>query len=213
MKKLVFELNGNLFEQAFPQRLLDSRKDLLLIVMESCRTMMTNLQVENADNKFMLVVSDMNRLFFFTEKKMFSIRFPFHVNEYPQVRFDLNNIPIDSKMISDIMTMIEADVYDSSDALDFIMPIADYQDHVNPNIWTIMNHLMTYEIGYIRYDDDVEGYENACRAGMPKRHPRYHYDVNLDSQAVFKIGLSAQLSPDKFVDFLDDTKERLFAKK
>lgn len=72
-----------------------------------------------------------------------------------------------------------------------------------------MNHLMTYEIRYIRYDDDVEGYENACRAGVPKRHPRYHYDVNLDSQAAFKIGLPTQLSPEKFVDFLDDTKERL----
>ena len=144
---------------------------------------------------------------------MFPIRFPFHVNEYPQIRFDLNNTPIDAKMISDVTTMIEADVYESTDALDFIAPISDYQENVNPNIWAIMNHLMTYEIGYIRYDDDLEGYDRACRAGAGKTHPRYHYDVNLDSQAAFKIGLSRQLSPDKFVDFLDDTKERLFAKK
>lgn len=213
MKKLVFELNGNLSEQAFPQRMLNSRKDLLIIVMESCRTMMTSQQVANADNKFMLVVSDMNRLFFFTAKKMFSIRFPFHVNEYPQVRFDFNNIPIDSKMISDIMTMIGADVYESTDALDFIAPISDYQENVNPNIWTIMNHLMAYEIGYVRYDDDMEGYDRACRAGVGNTHPRYHYDVNLDSQAAFKIGIPTQLSPDKFVDFLDDTKDRLYVRK
>lgn len=212
MKKLIFELNGNLFAQAFPNGRLDSRKELLLIVMEACRTMMTNKQVLNADNKFMLVVDEMNRLFFFTNKKMFSIRFPFHVSVYPQVRFDLDNIPIDAKMISDVTTMIEAEAYDSTDALDFISPIADYQETINPNIWVIMNYIMTYEIGYVRYDDDIEGYENACRAGTPKKHPRYHYDVNLDSNAVFKIGSPAKLSPDKFVEFLDNTKERFFLK-
>ena len=70
------------------------------------------------------------------------------------------------------------------------------------------NTLLTYEIGYVRYDDDIEGFRVACNAGTPKRHPRFHYDVNISQQAAFKIGLDKQLTPDKFVDFLDDTKER-----
>ena len=43
---------------------------------------------------------------------------------------------------------------------------------------------------------------------VPKKHPRYHYDVNLDSQATFKLGLSRQITPDDFVDFLDNKKDR-----
>ena len=37
---------------------------------------------------------------------------------------------------------------------------------------------------------------------------RYHYDINLSQDVAFKIGLSKQLTPEKFVDFLDDTKDR-----
>ena len=36
----------------------------------------------------------------------------------------------------------------------------------------------TYELGYIRYDDDIDGFKEAAKKGVPKQHPRYHYDVN-----------------------------------
>lgn len=48
----------------------------------------------------------------------------------------------------------------------------------------------------------------AANEGHPKRHPRYHYDINQSQDAAFKIGLYKQLTPDKFVEFLDDTRDR-----
>ena len=31
--------------------------------------------------------------------------------------------------------------------------------------------------------------KEAAKKGVPKQHPRYHYDVNYSQQAAFKIGL------------------------
>ena len=78
MKKLLYEVIGNLYEIAFPKKLIKDRRSLLLVVLESCRYMMQNETVDHADNIMVLAVKDMNRLFFCKEKKMYSIVFPRH---------------------------------------------------------------------------------------------------------------------------------------
>lgn len=212
MKKLIFELKDDLFNLAFPEEMLKERRELLLVLVEACKYMMYNDQVANANHKFMLVVGDMNRLFFCTERKMYSFMFPFHIDEYPSVRYDYDNIPIDSKMLSDINQILESDEFLTENALDFITPIEQIQETEHKDFWRVMKHLLTYEIGYVRYDDDLEGFRKASDEGTPRLHPRYHYDVNLDSQATFKLGLSRQLTPDKFIDFLDNKKNRPMAR-
>lgn len=208
MKKFVFELKDDLYDLAFPRRILKDRKDILIMLVEACKYMMYNDQIANDNHKFLLVVDDMNRLFFCTEGKMFSIMFPFHVNQYPAVRFDFDNIPIDSMILSDIIKILNSSEFMADSALDFITPIEDIQETNNKDFWTIMRYLLTYEIGYIRYDDDPEGFKKASDAGSPELHPRYHYDVNLESKASFKLGLSGKITIDKFVDFLDNKKKR-----
>ena len=206
MKKLVFELKDVLYDR-FLQEVINERKDILLVVLEACRYMMYNHQVPNATNKLILVVNEMNRLFFCSDKKMFSVMFPFHVNEYPSLRYDLENIPIDSKVLSTLIQYIESKEFSSDDALDFITPIGDIQEQSNPDFWMLL-----YDIGYVRYDDDPKGFKKASMAGRPKQHPRYHYDVNLDSQATFKLGISKKTTSDKFIDMLDNKKDRLVLK-
>ena len=208
MKKYVFELKDSLFDMAFGERMLKERKDILLIILEVCRYMMYNPQVVNADNKVMLIVSDMNRFFFCTKKKMFSVMCPFHVNDYPSIVFDFNQIPVDSAMLSFIVKFLCSAEYKTETAFDFIAPIEDEQERGNKDCWVVVRHLLTYELGYIRYDDDIEGFNKACREGHPKRHPHYHYDINIDSQATYKLGLSGQITPEKFVDFVDNNKDR-----
>lgn len=70
MKKFKFEMMGNLYHLAFPNELLKKRRDLLILLLEACRFMMQNQSVDHADNLLMLVINDMNRLFFCTEKNM-----------------------------------------------------------------------------------------------------------------------------------------------
>ncbi len=211
MKKLVFELKDTLYDLAFQSELMKDRIPILLLVIEACRFMMHNEQITNATCKFMLVVDNMNRLFFFKENKMFSVMFPFHVNEYPSVRFDLNNLPLDGKMLSDANLIFESDLFRLTDPIDFIDPILNLQTE-NPDLWSVVQHLMTYEIGYVRYDDDPEGFRKASQKGVPRHHPRYHYDINIDSQATFKIGLPSHLTPDGFVDFLNNKTDRAMIK-
>lgn len=211
MKKLVFELKKAFYDKSIQENII-GRKDILLVVLEACRYMMHNEQVPNATNKLILVVNEMNRLFFCSDEKMFSVMFPFHVNEYPLVRFDLDNIPIDSKVLSTLIQYIESKEFSSDDALDFITPIGDIQEQSNADFWKIVRHLLLYDIGYVRYDDDPEGFKKASKAGRPKQHPRYHYDVNLDSQATFKLGMSKKITSDKFIDMLDNKKDRFVLK-
>lgn len=208
MKKYVFELKDPLLKMVFDDGLLKERKDLLQIILEACRFMMYNDQVPNANNKVMLVVNDMNRLFFCSKKKMFSVMCPFHVTDSPSISFDYNKIPIDSEIISMISMFLDSDEYNAKEALDFITQIEDFQEKGKRDLWLVIKHFLTFELGYVRYDDNLEEFNKASKEGHPKRHPRYHYDVNLDSQATFKLGLSSQLTPSKFVDFLDNTKDR-----
>lgn len=209
MKKFKFEMMGNLYHLAFPDELLKNRRDLLVILLEACRFMMQNPNVNHADNLLMLVVNDMNRLFFCTAKKMYSISFPFSTECYPTIHFNLNGIDIDSSMISNLCSFLNSTEFDANSSFDFVAPIMEQEENDSSNdFWIVLKHLLSYEIGYVRYDDDLNGFITASNAGIPKRHPRYHYDVNLSQQAAFNIGLDKQLTPDKFVDFLDDTNDR-----
>lgn len=213
MKKFKFGMMGNLLYQAFPDTLLKNRRDLLIILLESCRFMIQNPVVNHADNLLILVVNDMNRLFFCTEKKMYSISFPFNTEYYPTIHFNYQGIDIDSSMISNLCSFLNSSEFEANSSFDFVTPILEQEENCSSNdFWIVLKHLLTYEIGYVRYDDDIEGFRVACNAGTPKRHPRFHYDVNLSQHAAFKIGLDKQLTPDKFIDFLDDTKDRKILK-
>lgn len=210
MKKLKFEMIGNLYNMAFPENMIKSRKELLAVILESCRFMMQNSTVNHADNLLMLVVNDMNRLFYCKDKKMFSVAFPFHVDCSSPIKFDLDGIDINSAMISNLFTVINSDEFEMTCSYDFITPIIDIEEQFSVDFWTVLKYLMTYELGYIRYDDDIVGFNKASKEGVPNRHPRYHFDVNYSQQAAFKIGLDRHISPDKFVDILDDTIDRKY---
>lgn len=69
MKKYIFELKDSLLKMVFDDGMLKERRDMLLIILEACRFMMYNDQVPNANNKVVLVVNDMNRLFFLWQKE------------------------------------------------------------------------------------------------------------------------------------------------
>lgn len=205
MKILPYEMMGNLFCMAFPEKRIDQRRDLLIIMLESCRFMMQNTVVEHADNLLMLVVNDMNRLFFCREKKMYSIAFPFHVECSSGFKLDLEGIDISPSMISNLCTFISSDEYEMQSSFDFFTPIIEIEEQYSKDFWYVLKYLMTYELGYIRYDDDVTGFNIAYKKGEPRRHPRYHFDVNYSRKSAFKIGLDKQLTPNKFIEILDDS--------
>ena len=203
-----------MYDIAFPNNLITERGQLLKIIMESCRYMMYSTEDTHTQDKMVLLVKDMNRLFFCSDKKYYSVAFPFHAVMDQTLTFDYQGIVIDSQMISDICFVLESDEYKSSHAIDFVGTIDDIENNHSEDFWLVFKYLLTYEVGYVRYDNDIEGYKNALQKGKPKSHPQYHLDINMSNQATYKIGLSNSYSLDEFIYVLDnDNNDRLFLKR
>lgn len=46
--------------------------------------------------------------------------------------------------------------------------------------------------------------------GIPHKHPLNHYDVHLSNQVTFKIGCHTGVTPDWFIEFLDNDSDRWY---
>lgn len=62
--------------------------------------------------------------------------------------------------------------------------------------FNLVMRLLSMELGYIRYDDDLE-HENGAL------HPRYHLDVNYSSKGTYKLGLNSGMREEEFIGLLD----------
>lgn len=213
MKRVEFALYKDIERLAFPMERIKSRMELLTLLLETLRFSLTDKPLANVHNseKFLFYVADMQRLFFYKENKYISISLPFSLYQTDAgISFAYDGIVIDSEIISNILRIIN----DTDLGSDSIMDMAILVDEVKKiNIWKIIRHLMTYEIGYIRYDDDIIGYKDAKKNGCPLRHPRFHLDICLAQSATFKVGLERELSNDEFIQILDNKVDRWFLKK
>ena len=177
-----------------------NKAEVIEVLMETIRYMILNPTIKEEDRigKIILKIDKMNRLFFFKEEKYFSIVFPFFaIKEEEGYLFSFKNkIEIDSRLISQVISIIKCDEFKANCSLEFAQPICDYQEECDENFWEFLRELLLMEDGYIRYDYDEE-HENG------NLHPLNHYDLFYSSHATFKIGLNDKLSEDEFVDLLD----------
>ena len=63
-------------------------------------------------------------------------------------------------------------------------------------LFDILNRLITYEYGYIRYDYDFEHANGNF-------HPLNHLDINYLNTNQYKLGLDNKLNVEQFIDILD----------
>ncbi len=168
--------------------------------MEAIRYMLLNPNVNTEDiaGKIILKIDKMNRLFFFSSKKYFSIVFPFFsIKEGDNYIFSFRNkIEIDSHLISQVISIIQCNEFKADCSLDFVAPIYEYEEEYDENFWIFLRELLLMEDGYIRYDFDEE-HKNG------DLHPLNHYDIFYSSHATFKIGLDRVLEEDEFIDLLN----------
>jgi len=195
MKEYTFNVKQVFLNDFFtPVR---NKAQAIEVLMYTIRYMLLNPTVneEEAEAKITLRIDKMSRLFFFTKDKYFSISFPFFTQyENGKYHFYFKNIlEIDSRLISQVISIIKCDDFKSNCSLDFFAPICDYEEECDENFWTFLRELLLMEDGYIRYDYDVE-HENG------DIHPLNHYDLFYSSNATFKIGLKDKI---RHVDFID----------
>ncbi len=198
MKIYKFKISKMFLDVFF--RPIRNKSEVIEVLMEAIRYMLinSNISEENSKGKIILKVDKMSRLFFFTQNKYFSIVFPFFAGEIDNKYFFSfkNQIDIDIRLISQVISIIKCDEFKANCSLDFVAPICDYEEECDENFWIFLRELLLMEDGYIRYDYDEE-HKNG------NLHPLNHYDIFYSSNATFKIGLDDKLREDIFIDLLN----------
>ena len=73
----------------------------------------------------------------------------------------------------------------------------DYEIILEEDFINLVNKIIEFEPGYIRYDyDDEHNNGNLL-------HPLNHLDVNFESNSTFKLGLNKKLKLEEFIDVMN----------
>lgn len=206
MKKIEFKISRLAADSFFPKERIKNKLQILEILLEATRYMLAAPKVykKNATGKIVLLVDKMSRLFFLNEGKYYSIAFPFLVEEMDKIQFSFNNlVDIDFEIISNILSVIKGKSFDALCSLDFADSIYDFESEFNENFWVVLRSLILNEDGYIRYDKDLAGYNEAKKKGHQHRHPIHHFDVCYSNMATYKIGLEEKITEKDFIDLLN----------
>jgi hypothetical protein len=179
-----------------------------MLLLESIRIIINNLNAttKKTKGKMVLHIDKMKRLFFFSERKYFSINFPFFINNSldGNIIYDNYNKIIDSRIISKIIELFsEKNILTSNNLVVFFDMLEDIYEE--KNIWNIIIELLTFEEGYIRFDNDAEH--------ISELHPQYHIDMYYKESNKMKLGLKKIISEDEFLDLLDSKASCYFLNK
>lgn len=205
MKKFEFDIVEHAIDIFFPKKRVKTKLQLIVILLEATRYMLVYHEMKNIDKegKVTLVIDKMSRLFFEKSDKFYSLVFPFNANKNGnKLSFSFQNIDVDSRLISNVISTIICDSFEDRSCLDFVDPIFEFESE-QEDFWVFLRELILFEDGYIRYDKDIKGNLQAKVNGNEHRHPVNHYDLYYSNKASFKIGLENEIVMKDFIDLLD----------
>ena len=208
MKTYNYKINATNIAIFFPRERLKTKKQILKILLETVRIMLiepSTLRINVSDSFFKVFIDKMSRIFYFTEKKYYSIYFPFTyiVDNGKTIISYKNEVDINSQIISNILEILNDSRFDSYNSLDFVEPIQEIESNFDGKLWYLIKELLILEDGYVRFDNDVENYNKAKIAGKQHTHPENHLDVFYLSGNTFKIGVEAILKTSEFEDYFN----------
>lgn len=197
MKNFEFKIDEHQSRWAFSA--IRERKDVISLWMRAIKVMLVNAPPadEQVAASIVLRVSQMSRLFFVSENKIFSVSFPFFVRESEGgLQFYSVNYPnVDHRATSLILSLLDSPLLMSNDPLHFVEPVCEaFVD--DTDVWALFRDLLIVEDGYLRYDFDPERHNGH-------QHPLNHVDVFYSNASTFKLGLTVNSSLDHLADVLD----------
>lgn len=186
-----------------------TKDDINMLLLESISLLTYGEIVDRPDDEYIILrIDKMKRLFFVFEKKIFSFNFPFNVEfneeyQHPVIYDPITELEISGKNFASLKSAyveIFADkenqgILDLDSELLLIMESFEMKPNKD-HIWVILQNLLVFESGYLRYDYD-EIHENG------DLHPLNHIDINYSSSGTFKIGIKDEINSDIFIDVLD----------
>lgn len=207
MREYKIEITSEL--EAILENAIRKKKDVikLLLAAVSLLTYGTRIDRPTKDH-LVLRIDKMKRLFVVQEHKITTFNFPFGVEENPLDNkvtiFDpLTDMELDGANLA-ILRNIFYELIDSEDFLslkdldsDLEKIMDSFDKHTEKDrLWSIMKYLMEFEVGYLRFDYDLER-KNG------RMHPLNHLDINYSTGVTYKIGLNSKKSVTELIDILD----------
>lgn len=208
-------MNEDIKEIAFPSRLLKGRHELIEICLRTCRYLnsIQPISVKKPSiDCIALIVNKMSRIFYFTDKKYFSIALPIHieVDDNSNLIFKFADRHISPEHWTWLLALhvngkeiMENDI----NYLDFLIDCEDG----NFDFYSLYETFWEADYGYIRYDVDVKAYNESVKNGKPHHHPLHHFDIHLPQYSTFKTGLTQSLTPVEFINYLDNGEDRWYS--
>ncbi len=199
------------------------RSDIISIIINVCEMIVSNqfsnqIYIDDLGKKQypFILIDSMSRLFMFEDNKFFSIAFPFQINvEKNKVSF--LSIPITLGNLS-IIASVFSTFDERKSIVELIESIFDNEEYnallkdEQQTIEELIEFLLSYEVGYIRYDYDPDNYEKYSALGMSNVHPLNHLDINYTSNATYKLGLNNSINIREFLDCLNPATDCWFVK-
>ena len=168
-----------------------NKNDCVSILLEAVENFIYhNEAIKEIQNNTMLLEN--GRLFVFLENKYFSIKFPFKIKIEEEIKFYINNIELNSIILSAIRY---AFLNISNSIRDILSQIKEEYEQINKDeIEEIIIVMLLLDDGYLRYDHDAKN-ENG------KLHPLDHLDIFYTNNSV-KLGIKDKLSQKNFVKII-----------
>jgi hypothetical protein len=176
------------------------KTDYLRLIVLSARHLLLNLEIDekNCSSNIKLIIDKMSRLFFYKERKYFSVAFPLtteiHKDKITKITThsgkELNN-----ESISSVISILDSAEFQlNSSLLDFYI-----EPNSNDSLGIfLLEELILFEPSYIRFDHDPDNQKG-------KFHPINHIDINYSQYSTFKIGLKDVITTEYF-ESLQNTK-------
>ncbi|MDL2141619.1 hypothetical protein ACHRVW_09155 [Flavobacterium collinsii] len=172
--------------------------DYARLIIYTTRYLLLNMETTGVkcSSQLKLCVDKMSRLFFYKEKKYFSVSFPFSVqidgNEITDIS-TFSGKAINSKSLSCVISILEDSAFIINPSLTDYYIESDTAESIGI---AILEEIFQSEPAYIRYDNDP-----ANEKG--KLHPLNHLDINFSSYGTYKIGLENEIEAIFFDDVLN----------
>lgn len=207
-KEFTFRMSKQIAEMSIKP--LRTREEAILLILYTIRMFDVSIFLtDERSEKVKISIDKMNRIFYLLEGKMFSMQFPFCIDDSSnqdnfRIYHNITGNAINSMVLSFLIEVFEKMNRKEMD-FDTIFEVIVGSEVNDDNFttkekWLLILHLLKYDLGYIRYNIDPE-HENE------KMHPLNHLDICLDTAATYKIGLNKKIEFDDFKNILDRTNE------
>ena len=142
-------------------------------------------------SKMKLIVDKMSRLFFYKDKKYYSISFPFTTTVKGKEVLELTTYSgksLDYESISAIIAILDSAQFRLNPSLiDFFIE----PNGIEASGLSLLEEIFLFEPSYIRYDHDAQNEKKRL-------HPLNHLDINYSQYSTFKLGLYEIITSEYF---------------